>query len=115
MGAKGETRGRVRSCFCRLEERLLFFKRASDLYREELEAAREELGDVVKAEELARGPAFHVLLVPEGPPGRLPEQHTQHAVTSGERDTAPTTGSRFSSPGTANPVVPLRQSARRRL
>ena len=45
---------------------LLFFKRASDLYTEELEAAREELGDVPNAEELARDPAFHILQVPEG-------------------------------------------------
>jgi type I restriction enzyme M protein len=45
---------------------LLFFKRASDLYKEELEAAREELGDVADGEELARDPAFHVLQVPIG-------------------------------------------------
>lgn len=45
---------------------LLFFKRASDLYKEELEVAAEELGDVPNAEELARDSAFHVLQVPEG-------------------------------------------------
>jgi type I restriction enzyme M protein len=45
---------------------LLFFKRASDLYREELEAALAELGDVDGAGELARDPAFHVLQVPSG-------------------------------------------------
>jgi type I restriction enzyme M protein len=45
---------------------LLFFKRASDLYKEELEAALEELGDVAGAEEVARDPAFHVLQVPAG-------------------------------------------------
>ena len=45
---------------------LLFFKRASDLYKEELEVAREELGDVPKADELARDSAFHVLQVPPG-------------------------------------------------
>jgi type I restriction-modification system DNA methylase subunit len=45
---------------------LLFFKRASDLYNEELEAALEELIDVSNAEELARDPAFHVLQVPDG-------------------------------------------------
>jgi type I restriction enzyme M protein len=45
---------------------LLFFKRASDLYKEELEAALEELGDVAAAEEVARDPAFHVLQVPAG-------------------------------------------------
>lgn len=45
---------------------LLFFKRASDLYKEELEAALEELGDVADAEELARDPAFHLLQVPAG-------------------------------------------------
>lgn len=45
---------------------LLFFKRASDLYNEELEAALEELGDVADAEELARDPAFHLLQVPAG-------------------------------------------------
>jgi hypothetical protein len=39
---------------------LLFFKRASDLYKEELDAALEELGDVPNASELARDPAFHV-------------------------------------------------------
>lgn len=45
---------------------LLFFKRASDHYQEELEAALEELGDVPSAGELARDSAFHVLQVPEG-------------------------------------------------
>jgi type I restriction enzyme M protein len=45
---------------------LLFFKRASDLYGEEIAAAFEELGDVAGAEALARDPAFHVLQVPEG-------------------------------------------------
>jgi type I restriction enzyme M protein len=44
---------------------LLFFKRASDLYKEELEAALEELGDLPNADELARDPAFHVLSVPK--------------------------------------------------
>jgi type I restriction enzyme M protein len=45
---------------------LLFFKRASDLYKEELGTALEELGDVPNAAELARDPAFHILQVPEG-------------------------------------------------
>src|SRR5437870_11178199 len=45
---------------------LLFFKRASDIYKEELEAALEELGDVADAEELSRDRAFHVLQVPVG-------------------------------------------------
>lgn len=45
---------------------LLFFKRASDLYKEELEVALEELGDVPNAGELARDIAFHVLQVPQG-------------------------------------------------
>jgi type I restriction enzyme M protein len=45
---------------------LLFFKRASDLYKEELEVALEELGDVPSAGELARDIAFHVLQVPQG-------------------------------------------------
>lgn len=45
---------------------LLFFKRASDIYREETEAALAELGDLDGAEELARDPAFHVLQVPAG-------------------------------------------------
>jgi type I restriction enzyme M protein len=45
---------------------LLFFKRASDLYTEELEVALEELGDVPNAAELARDPAFHVVQVPAG-------------------------------------------------
>jgi type I restriction-modification system DNA methylase subunit len=44
---------------------LLFFTRASDLYKEELDAAHEELGDVAGAEKLARDPAFHVLQVPQ--------------------------------------------------
>jgi type I restriction enzyme M protein len=45
---------------------LLFFKRASDLYREETEAALEQLGDVPNAAELARDSAFHILQVPAG-------------------------------------------------
>jgi type I restriction enzyme M protein len=45
---------------------LLFFKRASDLYEEELEVALEELGDVPNAADLARDSAFHVLQVPAG-------------------------------------------------
>lgn len=45
---------------------LLFFKRASDLYCEEADAALEELGDIDGAAELSRDPAFHVLQVPEG-------------------------------------------------
>lgn len=45
---------------------LLFFKRASDLYKEESEVALAELGDIEDAEELARDVAFHVLQVPEG-------------------------------------------------
>jgi type I restriction enzyme M protein len=45
---------------------LLFFKRASDLYKQELEAALAELGDVEDAKALARDPAFHVLQVPPG-------------------------------------------------
>jgi len=45
---------------------LLFFKRASDLYKEELEVATEELGGVPNAAELARDSAFHVLQVPVG-------------------------------------------------
>jgi type I restriction enzyme M protein len=45
---------------------LLFFKRASDLYEEELEVALEELRDVAGADELARDSAFHVLQVPAG-------------------------------------------------
>jgi type I restriction enzyme M protein len=45
---------------------LLFFKRASDLYKEELEVALEELGDVPNAADLARDSAFHVLQVPAG-------------------------------------------------
>src|SRR5205814_5125498 len=45
---------------------LLFFKRASDLYKQELEAALEDIGKVPEAAALARDPAFHVLQVPEG-------------------------------------------------
>jgi type I restriction enzyme M protein len=45
---------------------LLFFKRASDLYAEEVEAALAELGDVPQPEDLARDPAFHALQVPRG-------------------------------------------------
>jgi type I restriction enzyme M protein len=45
---------------------LLFFKRASDLFKEETAAALEELGDVPEADVLARDPAFHVLQVPDG-------------------------------------------------
>jgi type I restriction enzyme M protein len=45
---------------------LLFFKRASDLYQEELEVALEELGDVPNAADIARDTAFHVLQVPAG-------------------------------------------------
>ncbi len=45
---------------------LLFFKRASDIYGEELEAALAELGEIDGAAELARDSAFHVLQVPEG-------------------------------------------------
>ena len=45
---------------------LLFFKRASDLYAEEIEAALAELGDVPQREDLARDPAFHALQVPRG-------------------------------------------------
>lgn len=45
---------------------LLFFKRASDLYREETETALEQLGDAANAEELARDSAFHILQVPAG-------------------------------------------------
>ena len=44
---------------------LLFFKRASDLYKEETERALEQLGDAA-TEELARDPAFHVLQIPSG-------------------------------------------------
>ncbi len=43
---------------------LLFFKRASDLYKEEITRALEELGSVREAEQLARDPAFHVLQMP---------------------------------------------------
>jgi type I restriction enzyme M protein len=45
---------------------LLFFKRASDIYGEELEAALAELGEIDGAAELSRDSAFHVLQVPEG-------------------------------------------------
>src|SRR6266480_4636112 len=45
---------------------LLFFKRASDLYNEEVSVALEQLGDVANAEELARDSAFHILQVPVG-------------------------------------------------
>jgi len=45
---------------------LLFFKRASDLYREETDVALEQLGDVPNADELARDSAFHILQVPAG-------------------------------------------------
>jgi type I restriction enzyme M protein len=45
---------------------LLFFKRASDLYKEETVAALAELGDVANAGELARDRAFHVLQVLDG-------------------------------------------------
>jgi type I restriction enzyme M protein len=45
---------------------LLFFKRASDLYAEEVTAALAELGDVPQREDLARDPAFHALQVPQG-------------------------------------------------
>src|SRR6266508_3954612 len=51
---------------------LLFFKRASDLYKEETERALEQLGDVPNAPELARDSAFHVLQIPAG--------HTWEAV-----------------------------------
>jgi type I restriction enzyme M protein len=44
---------------------LLFFKRASDLYKEETERALEQLGEAA-TDELARDPAFHVLQVPAG-------------------------------------------------
>jgi type I restriction enzyme M protein len=45
---------------------LLFFKRASDLYREETDIALEQLGDVANAQELSRDSAFHILQVPAG-------------------------------------------------
>jgi len=45
---------------------LLFFKRASDIYREEMEAALTQLCGIDGAEELARDPGFHTLAVPEG-------------------------------------------------
>ena len=44
---------------------LLFFKRASDLYKEETIWALAQLGDAA-TDELARDPAFHVLHVPAG-------------------------------------------------
>src|SRR2546427_5697574 len=44
---------------------LLFFKRASDLYKEETARALEQLGEAATAE-LARDSAFHVLQVPVG-------------------------------------------------
>jgi len=44
---------------------LLFFKRASDLYKEETDRALEQLGEAA-TDELARDPAFHVLQVPAG-------------------------------------------------
>lgn len=45
---------------------LLFFKRASDIYLEEIEVALAQLGGIDGAEELARDPGFHTLAVPEG-------------------------------------------------
>jgi type I restriction enzyme M protein len=45
---------------------LLFFKRASNLYAEEVNAAFDELGSVPRREDLARDPAFHALQVPRG-------------------------------------------------
>ncbi|MCP9486936.1 MAG: type I restriction-modification system subunit M [Gaiellaceae bacterium MAG52_C11] len=44
---------------------LLFFKRGSDLYKEETQRALEQLGEAA-TDELARDPAFHVLQVPAG-------------------------------------------------
>jgi type I restriction enzyme M protein len=44
---------------------LLFFKRASDLYKEETDKAMEQLGEAA-TEELARDSAFHVLQIPAG-------------------------------------------------
>jgi type I restriction enzyme M protein len=44
---------------------LLFFKRASDLYKEETERALEQLGEAA-TDELARDSAFHVLQIPAG-------------------------------------------------
>src|SRR5581483_8369122 len=45
---------------------LLFFKRASDIYKEETEAALVELAGLEDAAEIARDVAFHVLQVPDG-------------------------------------------------
>jgi type I restriction enzyme M protein len=45
---------------------LLFFKRASDLYAEEVAAALDELGNAPQREDLAHDPAFHALQVPRG-------------------------------------------------
>jgi type I restriction enzyme M protein len=45
---------------------LLFFKRASDIYKEEKEAALAELRDIDGVEELARDSAFHILQIPTG-------------------------------------------------
>jgi type I restriction enzyme M protein len=45
---------------------LLFFKRASDLYAEELANAVAELGPISGVEAIARDPRFHTLNVPEG-------------------------------------------------
>lgn len=44
---------------------LLFFKRASDLYKEETDKALEQLGEAA-TDELARDSAFHVLQIPAG-------------------------------------------------
>src|SRR6266508_4451473 len=44
---------------------LLFFKRASDLYKEETEQALAQLGEAA-TDELARDSAFHVLQIPTG-------------------------------------------------
>jgi type I restriction enzyme M protein len=44
---------------------LLFFKRASDLYKEETEQALAQLGEAA-TDELARDSAFHVLQIPAG-------------------------------------------------
>lgn len=45
---------------------LLFFKRASDLYKEETAAALAELGPIDGVDDLARDRAFHVLEIPPG-------------------------------------------------
>jgi len=45
---------------------LLFFKRASDLYKEETSTALDELGGIEGADDLARDRAFHILEVPIG-------------------------------------------------